>query len=169
MRITIYDPCQELSLTSSKRNHPREFEVTFCVRGVISPLLANLYLHSVDLAMAEAGYRIIRYADDFVILCQRQAEAQSALDLVSKLIEQKGLKLHPDKTKLVDLSQRGGAFDFLGYRFYRYKCYPRKKSTAKLKDSIRQKRRGRLFMSPGVASKNEISHKAWRPRPETWF
>ena len=107
--------------------------------AVISPLLANLYLHSVDLAMAGAGYRMIRYADDFVILCQTQADAQGALDLVSRLIEQKGLKLHPDKTKLVDLSQRGGAFDFLGYRFYRDSRYPRKKSLAKLKDAIRRK------------------------------
>jgi len=107
--------------------------------AVISPLLANIYLHSVDLALAEAGYRMIRYADDFVILCQTRVEAQSALALVSKLIEQKGLRLHPDKTKIVDLSQRGGAFDFLGYRFYRRTRYPRKKSIAKLRDTIRPK------------------------------
>ena len=109
--------------------------------AVISPLLANLYLHSVDLAMAEAGYRMIRYADDFVILCQSQVEAQGALVLVNMLIEQKGLRLHPDKTKIVDLSQRGSAFDFLGYRFYRSTRYPRKKSIAKLKDTIRNKTR----------------------------
>lgn len=107
--------------------------------AVISPLLANLYLHSVDLAMAEAGYRIIRYADDFVILCQTLDEARGALALVSKLIEHKGLKLHPDKTKIVDLSERGGAFDFLGYRFYRSTRYPRKKSIGKLRDTIRHK------------------------------
>ena len=107
--------------------------------AVISPLLANLYLHSVDAAMTEAGYRMIRYADDFVILCQSQEEAQVALAQVTRLIEQKGLALHPDKTKIADLSQRGGAFDFLGYRFYRGTRYPRKKSIAKLKETIRKK------------------------------
>jgi RNA-directed DNA polymerase len=107
--------------------------------AVISPLLANLYLHSVDLAMTEAGYRMIRYADDFVILCQSEGEAQAALAMVRGLIEQRGLSLHPDKTKIVDLSQRGAAFDFLGYRFYRGTRWPRKKSISKLKDALRPK------------------------------
>jgi RNA-directed DNA polymerase len=107
--------------------------------SVISPLLANLYLHSVDLAMTEAGYRMIRYADDFVILCQDQVEAQAALALVNRLIEQKGLFLHPDKTKIVNLSERGKVFDFLGYRFYRHSRWPRKKSISKLRDAIRHK------------------------------
>jgi RNA-directed DNA polymerase len=107
--------------------------------AVISPLLANLYLHSVDLEMTNAGYRMIRYADDFVVLCQSQAEAQGALALVDRLIEQKGLRLHPDKTKIVDLSQGNESFDFLGYRFYRRTRYPRKKSIAKLRDSLRLK------------------------------
>ena len=107
--------------------------------AVISPLLANLYLHSVDLEMTEAGYRMIRYADDFVILCQDQGEAHTALTLVNRLIEQKGLSLHPAKTKIVDLSQRGGAFDFLGYRLYRYTRWPRKKSISKFRDAIRAK------------------------------
>jgi RNA-directed DNA polymerase len=107
--------------------------------AVISPLLANLYLHSVDIAMTDAGYRLIRYADDFVILCQGQAEAQASLAMVSRLIEQKGLSLHPDKTKIVDISERGKAFDFLGYRFYRDTRWPRKKSISKLRDAIRRK------------------------------
>jgi RNA-directed DNA polymerase len=107
--------------------------------AIISPLLANLYLHSVDLAMTEAGYRMIRDADDFVILCQDQAEAQAALALVDRLIEQKGLCLHPEKTKIVDLSEKGGAFDFLGYRFYRHTRWVRKKSISKLRDAIRKK------------------------------
>jgi len=109
--------------------------------AVISPLLANLFLHPVDIAMAEAGYRMIRYADDFVVLCGSHAEAQSALALVSKLIEERGLTLHPEKTKTVDLSQPKSVFDFLGYRFGRYTRWPRKKSLAKVKDAIRQKTR----------------------------
>jgi RNA-directed DNA polymerase len=107
--------------------------------AVISPLLANLFLHPVDSVMAEAGYKMVRYADDFVILCQSPDEAQSALEFVGKLIEGRGLLLHPDKTKLVDLSQRGAGFDFLGYHFTRNTRWPRKKSLAKVKDAIRVK------------------------------
>jgi RNA-directed DNA polymerase len=109
--------------------------------AVISPLLANLFLHPVDVAMAEAGYRMVRYADDFVILCGSQVEAQCALALVGKLIEQRELVLHPDKTKLVDMSQPGASFDFLGYRFEGFTKWPRKKSLAKVKDTIRRKTR----------------------------
>ncbi len=107
--------------------------------AVISPLLANLFLHPVDIAMAEAGYRMVRYADDFVVLCGSHGEAQSALTLVSKLIEERGLTLHPEKTKTVDLSQPKSGFEFLGYRFGRYTRWPRKKSLAKVKDAIRGK------------------------------
>jgi len=109
--------------------------------AVISPLLANLFLHPVDIAMAEAGYRMVRYADDFVVLCESPAEAQSALAMVSKLIEERGLLLHPDKTKIVDLSEPMAGFDFLGYRFTRSTRWPRKKSLAKVKDAIRMKTR----------------------------
>jgi RNA-directed DNA polymerase len=107
--------------------------------AVISPLLANLFLHPVDIAMAEAGYRMVRYADDFVVLCGSRTEAQSALALVRKLIEERGLSLHPDKTKKVDMSQPGAGFDFLGYRFARNTRWPRKKSLAKVKDAVRRK------------------------------
>lgn len=109
--------------------------------AVISPLLANLFLHPVDTAMAEAGYRMVRYADDFVVLCGSHAEAQSALVLVGKLIEERGLALHPEKTRTVDLSDPRSGFDFLGYRFERYTRWPRKKSLTKVKDAIRQKTR----------------------------
>jgi RNA-directed DNA polymerase len=107
--------------------------------AVISPLLANLFLHPVDIAMAGAGYRMVRYADDFVVLCGRHAEAQSALVLVGKLIEERGLTLHPEKTKTVDLSQPESGFEFLGYRFDRNTRWPRKKSLAKVKDAIGRK------------------------------
>lgn len=107
--------------------------------AVVSPLLANLFLHPVDCVMAEAGYKMVRYADDFVVLCESHAEAQSALKMVSELIEQRGLSLHPDKTKIVDLSQPESGFDFLGYRFTRITRWPRKKSLGKVKDAIRQK------------------------------
>lgn len=107
--------------------------------AVVSPLLANLYLHSVDVAMAEAGYQMVRYADDFVILCRSQEEAQGALDYVGKLVTGKGLTLHPEKTRLVDATVAGIGFDFLGYHFEAGNRWPRKKSLQKFKDTIRKK------------------------------
>jgi RNA-directed DNA polymerase len=86
--------------------------------------------------MAKAGYAMVRYADDFVILCRSQAEAEQALALVRQHVEARGLTLHPTKTRLVDASQRGG-FDFLGYHFERGRRWPRKKSLDKFKDKVR--------------------------------
>jgi RNA-directed DNA polymerase len=107
--------------------------------AVISPLLANLFLHSVDTAMAKAGYLMVRYADDFVVLCRTHEEAQSALDYVGTLVTGKGLTLHPVKTRLVDATIAGVGFDFLGYHFECGTRWPRKKSLKKFKDSIREK------------------------------
>jgi RNA-directed DNA polymerase len=107
--------------------------------AVISPLLANLYLHPVDTAMAGAGYEMIRYADDFVILCSRQEEAEKALAMVHRLTLERALTLHPDKTRVVDIASPGEGFDFLGYHFEGGTRRPRKKSLKKLKDTIRSK------------------------------
>ena len=76
--------------------------------GVISPLLANLYLTPLDHQMAAAGYEMVRYADDFVILCRTEAEAQAALAAVAAWVRAAGLTLHPEKTRIVDATQRGG-------------------------------------------------------------
>ena len=105
--------------------------------AVISPLLANVYLHPVDQALAAAGYRVVRYADDLVILCDSADEAQRALSLLRSLLEQRGLRLHPEKTRVVDATQPGG-FDFLGYHFEQGKRWPRTKSLRKLKDTVRR-------------------------------
>ena len=107
--------------------------------AVISPLLSNLYLHSVDMKMSEAGFQMVRYADDFVVLCRSHEEAKNALEHVGKLIKEKGLTLHPDKTRLVDATVKGVGFDFLGYHFECGTRWPRKKSLKKFKDSIRKK------------------------------
>ena len=107
--------------------------------AVVSPLLANLYLHPVDVAMASAGFEMIRYADDLVILCRSEVEAHRALGLLGKLTRERGLTLHPDKTRLVDASLPGIGFDFLGYHFERSTRWPRPKSLRKLKDAIRSK------------------------------
>lgn len=109
--------------------------------AVISPLLANLYLHSVDVAMAHGGFHMVRYADDFVILCCTQQDAEVALAKVEELTTAKGLTLHPEKTRLVDARVRGMGFDFLGYHFERSTRWPRKKSLKKLKETIRGKTR----------------------------
>jgi RNA-directed DNA polymerase len=107
--------------------------------AVISPLLANLYLHPVDRAMAEAGYEMIRYADDFVILCRSREEAEKALGIVQRLTLERGLTLHPGKTRIVDLTVPGEGFDFLGYHFEKGTRWPRRKSLKKLKAAIRSK------------------------------
>lgn len=107
--------------------------------AVVSPLLANLYLHPVDVAMADAGFEMIRYADDLVVLCRSEVEAHEALDILGRLTAERGLTLHPDKTRLVDVSIPGEGFDFLGYHFERGTRWPRAKSMRKLKDAIRSK------------------------------
>ena len=106
--------------------------------GVISPLLANLYLNPLDHQMAAAGWAMVRYADDFVILCRTEAEAQRALAAVSAWVSQAGLTLHSEKTRVVDASAPGG-FDFLGYHFERGLRWPRKKSLEKLRERVRAK------------------------------
>jgi len=109
--------------------------------AVISPLLSNIYLHGVDKAMKEAGYEMVRYADDFVILCKSREQAHSALAHVAELVRELGLTLHGDKTSLVDTGQTGEGFEFLGYHFENGTRWPRKKSLNKFKDAIRRKTR----------------------------
>ena len=117
-----------------------KLKVTFCVWGVISPLLANLYLDPLDHAMAAAGVEMVRYADDFVVLCRTAEAAQQALTTVQRWTQAAGLHLHPQKTRVVDVQQRGG-FDFLGYHFERDHRWPRQKSRVNLKDAVRAKTR----------------------------
>jgi len=105
--------------------------------AVISPLLANIYLHPVDVALKAAGYAMVRYADDLVILCKTEAEARQGLELLQAEMSRRKLTLHPEKTRLVDAAQPGG-FDFLGYHFERGYRWPRKKSLDKLKDTVRR-------------------------------
>jgi RNA-directed DNA polymerase len=89
--------------------------------------------------MVEAGFQMIRYADDLVILCRSQGEAQRALELLSQGVRGRGLSLHPEKTRLVDLAKAGEGFDFLGYHFEGRTRWPRKKSLRKFQDAIRSK------------------------------
>lgn len=105
--------------------------------AVLSPLLSNIYLDPFDRKMKSSGHQLIRYADDFVILCQTKEDAELALEQTQSWMLENGLELHPDKTKIVDL--REGYFDFLGYRFEKGSRRPRPKSKDKLKDAVRAK------------------------------
>ena len=116
--------------------------------AVISPLLANLYLHPLDERMMARGYRMVRYADDFVVLCRSREEAEAALQVIRGWVAENGLTLHPDKTHLGDCRQRGEGFDFLGYRFESGRRWVRKKSLRRIKDGIRAKTRRTRGDSP---------------------
>jgi len=105
--------------------------------AIISPLLSNLYLNDLDHLMAQAGYEMTRYADDLVIQCRTREEAEAALAMVSAWTAQRGLTLHPTKTKIVHADEDG--FEFLGYRFIKHRRFPRKKSMMKFKETIRGK------------------------------
>ena len=107
--------------------------------AVVSPLLANIYLHPLDLLMEEGGFRMVRYADDFVILCREAEEAEEALRRVTAWTMANGLTLHPDKTRMGDAREPGQGFEFLGYRFEGGRRYVRKKSLKAFKDKVRAK------------------------------
>jgi RNA-directed DNA polymerase len=107
--------------------------------AVISPLLANIYLHPLDELMASHGYKMARYADDFVVLRQSREEAEAALALIRAFAADTGLTLHPDKTRVGNSWKKGGGFSFLGYSFEGKRRHIRKKSLDKLKEKIRAK------------------------------
>lgn len=104
--------------------------------AVLSPMLSNLYLNELDHRMAELGYEMVRYADDFVILCRSQEQAEAALEEVKRFVAEAGLTLHPDKTHIVDSREK--SFDFLGYSFRGNLRFPRAKSHRKMVDTIRR-------------------------------
>lgn len=106
--------------------------------AVISPLLANVYLHPVDTAMRQAGFTLVRYADDMVVLCRTREEAEAALVRLGELLEGRELQLHPDKTRITHLMESPG-FQFLGYEFYGKYRNPRQSSRDKLRASLRTK------------------------------
>lgn len=109
--------------------------------AVISPLLANIYLHPLDEMLNGSGIHMIRYADDFVILCREKHEAEKALQMVKEWVDATGLELHPDKTHIGDSRMPGEGFEFLGYRFESGRRWVRKSSIKALRNKVRQKTR----------------------------
>lgn len=114
--------------------------------GVISPLLANIYLDPLDWLMAGSGLEMVRYADDMVVLCRNREEASTAMEKLREWMAKAGLTLHPDKTRTVDMGLADSHFDFLGYRFKRSRRgrlirLVRPKSLRKLRESIKPRTR----------------------------
>jgi RNA-directed DNA polymerase len=107
--------------------------------AVISPLLANIYLHPLDCQIKQRGYRMVRYADDFVVLCRSAEQAQAALAEVKAWVEANGLGLNAEKTHVGDCRQEGQGFEFLGYRFEAGRRWVRRKSLKALRERIRIK------------------------------
>ena len=105
--------------------------------AVLSPLLANIYLDPFDHHMDKRGARLVRYADDFVVLCASEAEARETLEVIRAWMEANGLTLHPGKTRIVDASQRGG-FDFLGWHFELGRKRPSAKAKTKFRNRVRE-------------------------------
>jgi RNA-directed DNA polymerase len=142
--------------------------------AVLSPLLSNIYLNPLDHQMARQGYEMVRYADDFVILCQTQEQARQALAEVQAWVREAGLTLHPDKTRIVDAAT--DPFEFLGFRFDKGRRWPRDKSKAKLREAIRRRTRRTNGLSlPAIIGKlnpvlrgwfNYFQHAHWRAMRE---
>ena len=104
--------------------------------GVVSPLLANIVLNRLDWQLHETGYRFARYADDFVVLCQNERQAQEAMDVVRQVLENDlGLSLSPEKTMITTY---GKGYDFLGFRLSSHSRRMRDKSVQKFKARIRE-------------------------------
>jgi RNA-directed DNA polymerase len=135
--------------------------------GVISPLLANIYLNELDHLLILRGVSPTRYADDLVVLCDSKEQAEDTLRLIKRWMEDEGLMLHPVKTKIVDMSQPRAELDFLGYTFKRTDRgrlirFPRQKSMKKLREAIRQhtKRTSGISLEETIRRMNRVA-KGW--------
>lgn len=142
--------------------------------SVISPLLSNVYLTPFDNIMTGAGYKLTRFADDWLIVCKTRQEAENALNLAKRTLERLGLKIHPEKTRITNIKW---GFEFLGYKIKEGKglrlnrtkiksninaknlyAYPKDKSIKKFKETIRErtKRRIPLTMKELIDSINPV-------------
>lgn len=139
--------------------------------AVVSPLLANIFLNPFDWAMDRAGIRIVRYADDFVMLCRTRLDAERALESAREWMTANRLELHPTKTRLVDMAEEGAEFSFLGYRFKRHTSRQgrsrilklvSRKSTGKLRDTIRSHtNRCNAHSMPEIIRRINLTLRGW--------
>jgi group II intron reverse transcriptase/maturase len=129
--------------------------------GVVSPVLSNVLLTPFDREMRLRGYRLTRYADDWVVTCKSAAEARSAVDAARRILKQLGVELHPQKTRIVHVRY---GFEFLGYKIKRGErklylpegkirsqtregalyAYPKEKSIRRFMDQVRQRTKRRI-------------------------
>jgi group II intron reverse transcriptase/maturase len=122
--------------------------------GVISPLLANIVLNHMDWQLHKAGYAFVRYADDFVVVCQSINRAEEARSLVESILDKLGLKLSPSKTKIVSYGQ---GYTFLGFFLSSRSRRMRPKSERKFKDKVRElTRRKRNFNAKVIEKLNRV-------------
>ncbi len=106
--------------------------------GVISPLLANILLHAMDEELEARGIAWVRYADDFLLMCETRAEAEAALAAVGDILGRLGLILSPEKTRIRHLDE---GFDFVGWHYQGHRRWPRNKSVKALRLKLREKTR----------------------------
>lgn len=121
---------EEMKVQASERGTPQG--------GIVSALLANIYLHALDEKLESRGIAWVRYADDFLLLCGSREEAEATLETVREILKEMGLSLSPEKTRLVHLDE---GFDFLGWHYQGRQRWPRKKSVDALRLKLREKTR----------------------------
>jgi RNA-directed DNA polymerase len=127
------------------------------VGAVISPLLANVYLHRLDQEMQRAGFRFVRYADDFIVTANRRWKVRLADQLVRSVLDDVGLSLNEDKTGVRNLNR--DEIDFLGFSFYAGRFLrPRERALAAFKDRIRHltRRKRGLSLQAIITSLNPV-------------
>lgn len=127
--------------------------------GVISPLLANIYLHPLDEEMTKRGHRMVRYADDFIILCGSQRAAERVMEHVKSMLGQMGLTAHPEKSRVVSLEE---GFTYLNYHFFPLGRRPSDKALDKFKGRIREiTRRNQTVSIKKVAKELTVYLRGW--------
>ncbi len=148
--------------------------------ATLSPLLANITLDPLDHYMAREGFEMVRYADDFVVLCRSKSDAQKALRRIEEWTTREGLSIHPEKSRIANATERGG-FDFLGYHFERGYKWPREKSLKELKNRVRARTRRtnghsleRIIVEinrtlPGWFTYFKYAHPTTFPRLDQWI